>query len=105
MDTVSESRMASMNKKRFFFSKKTFLLILVAMALNGGIGIIHHNCSIDYQVSEIRRVKRYEQGFITDPLILSPTNTVADIYAIKNSHGFSGKKKFEKFILFYFVFY
>jgi IMP dehydrogenase len=108
MDTVSESKMASTTKTKFLFRKTKFCFffsILVAMALNGGIGIIHHNCSIDYQVSEIRRVKRYEQGFITDPLILSPTNTVADIYAIKNSHGFSGKKKFEKFILFYFVFY
>ncbi len=101
MDTVSESKMASKNKK--ILSKKSFFSVVVAMALNGGIGIIHHNCSIDYQVGEVRRVKRYEQGFITDPLVLSPTHTVADIYAIKKLHGFSGNN-FSNFLLISFDF-
>lgn len=93
MDTVTESKMASMiDRFSFFFSKENFLYPLVAMALNGGVGIIHHNCSVEYQVSEVRRVKRYDQGFINDPLILSPTHTVADVYAIKQVHGFSGKR-------------
>ena len=65
--------------------------VLVAMALNGGIGIIHHNCSIDYQVNQVKLVKRYKQGFISHPRVLAPTNTVADIYDIKRSCGFSGR--------------
>ena len=71
MDTVTESGLAS--KDALTARQRTVRRAFpfqFAMALNGGIGIIHHNCSIDYQVGEVRRVKRYEQGFITDPLVL-----------------------------------
>jgi hypothetical protein len=72
MDTVSESAVA------------------VTMALMGGIGIIHYNCSIEEQVSMVRSVKRYKNGFITDPVVMSIDATVADIRAIKDQKGFSG---------------
>lgn len=72
MDTVTEWKMA------------------VYLALLGGIGIIHYNNSIDAQVEHVRKVKRFENGFIVDPVVLSPSNTVSDVDNIKREHGFSG---------------
>jgi IMP dehydrogenase len=72
MDTVTEGRMA------------------ISLALLGGIGIIHYNNTIEEQAEEVRKVKRFENGFITDPLCLSPEHTIADIDRIKEKYGFSG---------------
>lgn len=72
MDTVTESNMA------------------IALALMGGIGIVHYNNTIDDQAEHIRKVKRYENGFINEPIVLSPSNTIADIDRIKEKYGFSG---------------
>uniref|UniRef100_A0A6C0KHK1 IMP dehydrogenase n=1 Tax=viral metagenome TaxID=1070528 RepID=A0A6C0KHK1_9ZZZZ len=72
MDTVTESNMA------------------IHLALQGGIGIIHCNNTIDEQLDEIRKVKRFNNGFIDDPIVLGPEQTVADIILAKKKYGFNG---------------
>lgn len=72
MDTVTEDRMA------------------IAMALTGGIGIIHYNNTIEQQRDLVLKVKRFKNGFIIDPIVLAPHNTIEDVYAIKEKYGFSG---------------
>jgi IMP dehydrogenase len=72
MDTVTESKMA------------------IAMARQGGIGIIHKNMSIEEQAKEVDKVKRSEHGVITDPFFLHPENTLADAEEIMSTYRISG---------------
>ena len=72
MDTVTESRMA------------------IAMAQNGGIGIVHKNLGIAEQAEEIDRVKRYESGMIHDPITLTADKTIADAHEIMAKYKISG---------------
>ncbi|CAK9086264.1 Inosine-5'-monophosphate dehydrogenase 1a (IMP dehydrogenase 1a) (IMPD 1a) (IMPDH 1a), partial [Durusdinium trenchii] len=72
MDTVTESAMA------------------IAMALEGGIGIIHSKMSIERQAAEVRSVKRYEQGFISNPACISAKMTCGELIKLQEKCGFSG---------------
>ena len=72
MDTVTESRMA------------------IAMAQNGGLGVIHKNFDISTQASEVARVKRFEAGIVYDPITMSPNNTIEDVFAIMDEKKISG---------------
>lgn len=72
MDTITESKMA------------------IAMAVEGGIGIIHKNMSIEQQADEIDKVKRSESGMIRNPITLSPDKTVQDALDLMNKYHISG---------------
>ena len=72
MDTVTESRMA------------------IAMAQEGGIGILHKNMTIDAQAQKVRRVKRAESGMIIDPVTLTEQATIGDAKASMREHGIGG---------------
>jgi IMP dehydrogenase len=70
MDTVTEHEMA------------------IALALSGGIGIIHKNLSIEAQAREVELVKRFENGFIAQPVTVTADATVADVYLIRTEKGY-----------------
>jgi len=72
MDTVTEARLA------------------ITMARNGGIGIIHKNLSVSAQAQEVDRVKRAESGIITDPVTVSPTQSLRETLEIMRQHDISG---------------
>ncbi|TDK68523.1 IMP dehydrogenase [Sapientia aquatica] len=72
MDTVTEARLA------------------IAMAQEGGIGIIHKNLTPKDQASEVAKVKRFESGVLRDPITIPPSMKIRDVIALSQQHGISG---------------
>ena len=72
MDTVTEARLA------------------IAIAQEGGIGIIHKNLTAKEQAREVSKVKRFEAGVVRDPITIPPTMKVRDVIALSHQHGISG---------------
>ena len=72
MDTVTESRLA------------------IALAQEGGIGIVHKNLSAKGQAAEVAKVKRFESGILKDPITVPPTMSVRDVLALTRLHKISG---------------
>ncbi|MDE2240128.1 MAG: IMP dehydrogenase [Rhodospirillales bacterium] len=72
MDTVTEAQMA------------------IAMAQQGGIGVIHKNLTIAEQAAQVRRVKKFESGMVVNPLTIFPDQTLADAHALMAQHNISG---------------
>src|SRR5215813_5337084 len=72
MDTVTESRLA------------------IAIAQQGGMGVVHRNLTIEQQAGEIDKVKRSESGMIVDPITLSPDHKVSDALDVMRRYRISG---------------
>ena len=72
MDTVTEARLA------------------IAMAQEGGIGIVHKNLTAKEQAREISKVKRFESGVVRDPITIPPTMRIRDVISLSEQHGISG---------------
>ncbi len=72
MDTVTESRLA------------------IAMAQEGGIGIIHKNMTVEQQAAEVRKVKRFEAGVVKDPITIDADASVRDLFDLTRLHNISG---------------
>ncbi len=72
MDTVTEARLA------------------IAMAQEGGIGIVHKNLTPKEQAREVAKVKRFESGVVRDPITIPPTMRIRDVIALSEQHGISG---------------
>lgn len=72
MDTVTEARLA------------------IAMAQEGGIGVIHKNMSLKQQAEQVRIVKKYEAGVIKDPITVAPDTTISEVLDITHRHNISG---------------
>lgn len=62
----------------------------IAMAQNGGIGVMHRNMEIDDQARMVRKVKRFESGMVLDPITISPNETLEDALDLMRRHGISG---------------
>lgn len=72
MDTVTESRLA------------------IAMAQEGGLGILHKNMTIEEQANEVRKVKKFESGVVRDPIIISPDATIGEVVELTHANKISG---------------
>src|SRR5512140_529754 len=72
MDTVTDARLA------------------IAMAQEGGLGIIHKNMTPARQAAEVAKVKRFESGVVKDPITIPPTMSVREVLALTRLHKFSG---------------